>query len=619
MESQPEEQITLNDQAELSSFLDTNYSGWNSNRHNRKVEADLEGASVPAELAKDVQLERVVLGFWFNGRTTIRELSATTTEGLEAGSSLLSQIKPAAFDYLVKRFEHTSNPYLKAHYGLILWNAPKGHKHIKYIHGAFDSLLEALTGADCSDETMRNCVAILRQICTIAADVKYRQEDVVTAVLERFNNDIPFERKGRNQLFTLITEHPKLFRPETSAILATARNLFEEDFEAEDFFACQKIVRLAPPFAQGIGLNVQEWHYKTGRACEGLARARLDDSSGLIPYKFYTDAAKAYQLSGDKEAERQALQHIQNLKGDLRFVKVLYQLTDDEAKTLIADIKQETELILSLDTDTIIYYLSTSERTLPNYADIQQQAANINTSLMDIIPSSYMDINKNVQQPRGDAKEDDPIGKIRSIYSYNLSRQQHILVNIFIKGCKRGKITFPALRDYLNEYSWIAQLLTEKDLDGNIIEYTWQGLLYPAIEEFFKQLNLAVQESPETPPSFVLCLDSLTLKVEGMLRELLQRAGGPTIATYKKGDLREVYFDDLVDMAQESGFLKENEAYFFRYVFTGLSRNIRNDIAHSYYRLPEYYSLQKTVLVLCAVLRLTRFAFTPRPATTESE
>ena len=143
-------------------------------------------------------------------------------------------------------------------------------------------------------------------------------------------------------------------------------------------------------------------------------------------------------------------------------------------------------------------------------------------------------------------------------------------------------------------------------------------MLYPAIEEFFKQLKLAVQELPEIAPCFVLSLDSLTLKVEGMLREMLQRAGGPTIVAYQKGDLREVYFDDLVDMAKESGFLTENEAYFFRFVFTGLSRNIRNDVAHAYYHLPEHYSLQKTVLILCAVLRLSRYNFTPRPVTTES-
>lgn len=616
MEPQPEKQITLNNQAELAYFLDKNCSVL---MNARELRDRLKATNPSADLASTINLEDTVLGFWFQGCTIRREWSATTTEGLEIGSPIPNQMKPEALDYLVKRFEQTSNPYLKARYGLTLWNA-KGHKHIKYIHGAFNSLIEALKKAECSDEGgLRNCNNILRQMCAIAAGIKYKQEDAVSAVLERFSNNVPFDRKGRNQLFTIITQHPKLFRSEASAIIETARILFEENFEAEDFFACQHISKLAARFAQGINLDVQEWHYRTGRACEGLARARLDDSSGLIPYKFYTDAAKAYQLSGDKDAERQALLKIQNLKGSLRFGKVSYQMPDDEAKILIEGIKQETEHILSMDIDEIIYYLSSSERILPNYENIHQQVAKMDSSFFDIIPSSYMDINKNVQQPTNDAYKEDSTGKVRHLYSIHLSIQQHILVNVFIEGYRNGKITFPALSAYLDRHSWIAQPLTENDLDGNTIEYTWQGILYPAIQEFFKQLDLVLQESPETPSSFVLCLDSLTLKVEGMLRELLQRAGGPTVAAHRKGDLKEVYFDDLVYMATESRIITENEAYFFSYVFTGLSRNIRNDIAHAYYHLPEHYSLQKSVLVLCAVIRLTRFNFIPRSTTTESD
>ncbi|WP_162056245.1 hypothetical protein [Pontibacter pamirensis] len=235
-------------------------------------------------------------------------------------------------------------------------------------------------------------------------------------------------------------------------------------------------------------------------------------------------------------------------------------------------------------------------------------------SFADMLSSSAIDVNRNIQQQKSDGSDDIPAEKINRFYSINLSLQQQLLVTLLVDGCRSGKLTFSALRDYLDENSWIAQPMTETDFDGNIIQYTWQDLLYPALTEFFKQLSIIVHEAPDASPSFVLCLDSLTLKIEGMLSELLQRSGDPTITTHKKGDLREVYFEDLVDMAKERGLLTENEAYFFRYVFTGLSRNIRNDIAHSYYHLPVYYSLANTVLVFVAALRLFRFKLTSEPA-----
>jgi len=612
---EPETPITLATEAELNTFLDTTCSYLVDNRD---LKARLKTAQISPELTGFVELEQVALDFWFDGCVAKREFSAITNTGEEVGSPLPSELKPGALDYFVQRFEQSTNPYLKARYGLLLWNAPSPYKRLQYLQGSLDSCLEALSKTVCNGYGLNNCLDLLCHAYAVATTVSYRKADVITSIRDRFTNKISFERKGRNQLLNLITKQAKLFRPDALEILAAARDLYEENNTEEDFYASQQVAKLTARFAQGNNLGVQEWHYLKGKAYESTAQKRQSDESSLMPIQFYTRAAQAYKLAGNEAAEQQALQKAQDLKNNLRLATVTIKLPDEYNQMLQEDIKQRTEHLLNFDSASIFSFLGSSEDIIPDYTALLEQVPKFGFSISDIASVIAIDVNKNLQQTGSDTIDGVPTEKLRDSYSFMLSVRLNYLFPLFIEGCRTGKLSFTALSDYLDQNSWIAQPLSGTDLDGNTFEYTWQPLLYPALEEFFKQLELATQEAPVTLPSFVLCLDSLTLKIEGLLRELLQRTGGATLATHKRGDLREVYFDDLIKMALENQLMTDSEYFFFRFLFTPLGQNHRNNIAHSYYRLPKFYSLGSMILVFCAFLRITHFQLFAKPAPTES-
>jgi hypothetical protein len=603
---------TLASISDLAIFMDTNCKFL---LNDRDLKTNLDAANYAPELSEYINLEQIALGFWFEGCTAKRAWAVTNDAGEEEGSPLISQFKSAAFDYLGHRFEQSRNPLLKARYGLLLWNAPKPYKHIRYIQASLDCLLMALDQTDCTGiYWQQGCIAILNQACAVSTTAKYRKEETITAALDRFTNKTPFDRKGRSHLFKLLTEWPKLFRSNAPSILETTRILFEESYEAEDFSACQHIADHAAPFAQGSNLDVQEWHFRKGKAYEGMARKRLSDENSFVSIDFYTRAAQAYQLAGNEAAERQALQEAQKLKNNLRFKAMPIELPDDFSKKLRDSINQGTKNLLSFDSNTIFDYLARSEEVIPDYAAIKQSVSQLGFSISDMASVLSIDVNKNFQREKSDTTDGVPTEKLRDSYKFALTISLQHLIPLFLDGCRAGKLTFSALQNYLNESSWVAQPLSEHNLDGKKTEYTWQYLVFPALEEFFKQLQLLVQEDQSSQPNFVLCLDSLTLKIEGLLRELLQLKGTTTLATSKKKDLREVYFDDLLNMAIQSKLLNESEAFFFRFVFTPFSQNIRNNIAHSYYHLPDHYSLQNMILVFCALLRLLKFQLIEKPA-----
>lgn len=591
---------------DVASFLDTNCHTWNS-IHDRDLAAELKVATAPTEIASAIQYEQIALGIWFRECSAEREFSATTIEGQTVGSPLPNELGSDALSYYQQRFDQTTNPLLKARYGLILWNAPKPIKSGRYATAALDSLLNALSQADCIGGR-RDCLDILRQACAISTRFRHREADTAAAVLDRFTGAIPYEQGGRARILALITEQAQLFRAHDSAgtILPTAIALFEERFVAADYDTCEYICKLAAPFAQGSKQDPREWHQRLGQSYEALAAQCLSDDSSLMSIEFLARAANAYQLAGDQDAETRSLEQAQALKDKLRLGVVTTEFTQEQSQMLADDIKRQTEAILSLEADNICRHLATSPRALPDFVEMKQKAAKENqSSFLDLVSTVYIDENRNTShEPSGADDNERNMRHAKRAYSMGLLLRMQYTGHLFIEGYRQGKFTFETVRGYLERHSWLAQSLPESDMSGNTIEYSWARLILPGLESFFQQLSKVADGSGE--PDFVLCLDSLTTKLEGLLRELLQRAGASTITT-KQQDLREVAFDGLLDLAQEKKLLDENECYFIRYVCLSEGKNVRNSVAHGYYHHVHQYSFEKAILIVMVLLRLSAF------------
>ncbi len=626
MHPAPEDPVLLSTPADLAHYLDTSCHNWSLYYAGQDLPSTLKATSYPTELAATVNAEEVALDVWFKDCTPERKCSLTNDDGQTWGSTLPHELTPLPYDYYQQRLEQSTNPYLRARYALLLWNAPKPYKHIRFAQAAIDNLFTALDTAGCLDaESSRNCIELLKQACDLIVTVRHREADAVSAVVGRFTGAIPFEHGNRTSLLRIITKHPKLFKSaDPELILAASFALYTHYFQNKDFFTCENICKLVAPYVQGLGRDPREWHQRLGQAYEGEAANRpARDDSSLMAIEFYTRAAKAYQLAGDSAAEDAALQCVQTLKPKLKLHAITTEFTAEQTQLLMEDIRLQTDLLLKHGPNEILDFLACSDRVIPNHAEIKEKAAEEKPSFLSAISTIYIDGNKNTSHgdkspPKAksntkdaateaaEKREKELNKRVSQSYSLALSFRLQYLMPIFIEGYRTGKINYETFCQYLETHSWTAQTIIEQDITGEAIEYTWQPMLRPGLQEFFTQLHKFIHEGP-TASSFVLCLDSLTLKIEGLLREVLQKMGAHTIATHKRHDLREVFFDDLLDLALTKALLNENECYFLRYVFTPLGKNLRNDIAHGYYHLSERYSIQKVVLLVIALLRVTGF------------
>jgi hypothetical protein len=105
--------------------------------------------------------------------------------------------------------------------------------------------------------------------------------------------------------------------------------------------------------------------------------------------------------------------------------------------------------------------------------------------------------------------------------------------------------------------------------------------------------------------NFVLCIDSLALKFEGILRDFAKVIGAPS-QVHSKGWNREAYIEDLLEDEKIKSFLHEDDVLLFKYLFTSQGQNIRNNVAHSFYKF-HHYKPELMILIILAVLRISKY------------
>ncbi len=189
-----------------------------------------------------------------------------------------------------------------------------------------------------------------------------------------------------------------------------------------------------------------------------------------------------------------------------------------------------------------------------------------------------------------------------------------LLINeIFLEALRKEKMSLEIVVDFLQKHSWYGKTFEKKMPDGETIAFKWLGFLTPALHEYFSQMRMFLLNPAINHPNFILTIDSLILKLEGLLRDLCEFSGITTFYTTKDNKGRNLVREkDINALLYEEDIKKlfdEDELLFLRYLLiekAGL--NLRNKIAHSLVNIHDY-NFDNTHLLMLALLRLARFDF----------
>jgi hypothetical protein len=345
--------------------------------------------------------------------------------------------------------------------------------------------------------------------------------------------------------------------------------------------------------------------------------------------KLATDAESKANRSCVSFAEN-ALRIYQQLKlsGDINRVEKYY--SDLRGKFRLSEIRQElpkelkdnmsdriSKAVSESDKKSIIqYFIST-----PWYDSIQnikEHSIELSkqTVLLSMLPTSIMDKFGNTVDVFYTDEEKEKFN-FWNTYTYNFQIGTQTMHRFFIEAYKAKKLNYASVLSYL-ESTWFNDIIV-RNYHGQQVEVKPIETLKPGLKRIFEELDKFFSDNTHQC-DFVTVTDSLTLKVEGLLRYFCEKIGIATFKTRQKGSdklVMEKLLDDLLaDIAHEPPFKPEQKTNFdeedrilIKYVLAekaGL--NLRNAVAHSLMDVFEY-SFELVVVLFCIIIKLSKYKF----------
>jgi hypothetical protein len=319
------------------------------------------------------------------------------------------------------------------------------------------------------------------------------------------------------------------------------------------------------------------------------------DPNGVFDVSSLLKAAIFYKKAGEKEKSNEVLRSIEQRKPDLYMNSVEHTYDASEERVMLRDgVKQ----MIDDDRFVIFVHLALNPHMLLTTDDIQPDP---DSAFLKGIQTTFFDRNIN---PRFLTKyEEDKKEKFFDIFIH------YEQVTIFyIQETKRQMAD--TKRDFLAEglayfrSSWFGTTLAKPVLSEEPELYQW----YPALEPALKLLiNIGEEHQLKAlSAEEQMAFDQLAVKFEGPLRDYCQLS---KVTTTRIKEEQVLYMDinELLASEEVAALFKKEDFELWQYVLTGSGYNIRNDVAHGFYRLADY-TVGKAQLLLLAYIRLAKYS-----------
>lgn len=547
----------------------------------------------------------------------------TNKEGKEIIYPTYANFNDHTYDYVANRLESTKNPVLRARYAHVLWLSPK--KQLKYAQIAVDAYFDLIGIYEKKDllepqnhygldiiNAIGNAVVIALKIRD--TDRLKRLKAEIKRLIFNFNSKSSCKFILRVRLIELMLDKKTIFIE--ADFDGVSKLLSDFSKELQDGHQRVTALNLGDKVDKKQGVSSQNWKLLTAQTYESMMQAHL--KSNLVAITFCTEAMKLYKELGEKGkvAELEKIYAQLRETAELKEIKIELNLEEHVKKC-----KEIASKIVSHSSEEILGFLAVSKDLFPKSAEIKKLTEEIlkKTALLGVIPTQAIDERGHTVQNFVTKEE---IFFFNTLSQYNLYLENHylpLIQEIIIEGITEKKLSSSILIDYLSKKSWIGKTL-DKTVQNERVNYSWLNLVAPSILEYFNKIDYCL--STNNYPNLVLCIDSLTLKLEGLLRDLCSRSGVTTFyqdtdkgghTIYLERDLNALLHDEKIGQ-----LFDEDDLLFFRFILVEKAGyNLRHRIAHS---LMNYwdYQIKDAHFLLLILLRLSRFDLKPTEQNTEN-
>ncbi len=339
-----------------------------------------------------------------------------------------------------------------------------------------------------------------------------------------------------------------------------------------------------------------------------------ESKANLSCVSFAENALRIYQQIELPDDISRLEKYYAELRGKFRLSEIRQELPKEHVDNMNAHI---LKAVAENDERGIIHHFITSPwyDTIQNIKDRSVELSK-QTVLLSLFPTSIMDKFGNTVDVSYTDEEKEKFNFWNS-YTFNFQIGTQTMHRFFIEAYKAKKLNYTSVISYL-EGTWFNEVIV-RNYHGQAVDVKPIDTLKPGIKKVFEELEKFFADNTYQC-EFVTVTDSLTLKVEGLLRYFCEKIGIATFKTRQKGFdklVMEKLLDDLLaDIAHEPPLKPEQKTNFdeedrilIKYVLAekaGL--NLRNAVAHSLMDFFEY-SFEHVVILFCIIIKLSKYKF----------
>lgn len=569
------------------------------------------------EKAKICQIEIDTLNFTTKSDAISYTFAGTDSEGNPFEYPNIKLFNDEDFVYLIKRLGETNNEYLKARYSHVLWHSPK--KHLDYAKTASESYLEIAKllyqEIDESDSKSLGIHVINTLENAILISSRLKDKSIFESA-KSFLLQVVCDFSHKDKLYVntsllfFMLDQNKFFKRDDLQGLETE---IYQIAQGEDDFRKIDILQLGKKIDIKLGNNNLYWDKEIAEYYESMSYKREDDTN-LVSTQFAQEAAKYYKLAKEEEKTQELTKRYQHLKENMKLGKFSTKIDLTEIMDFVRKFSDE---VSSKKIEEILPILMYDRNILPSYNELEKQAKEQkkNHPMQFLATTSVIDNNGHVSEYFS-TDEESMYHAILQNFDFSLQFcRSHLLREIFFKGVLKGNITTSDFIQFMRGKTWLGQNITRTFKQGEQEVYNWLNLIMPSINDYLVQLHFYLTNQ-NNHLNFVLCIDSLAVKIEGILRDMVNMGGGTSFfftpdkagrSVAREKDINALFHEDVI-----KNLISKDDLLFLKYLLVEKSGlNLRNKVSHSLFRHAQNYSIDYMNLLIIAVLRLAKNEYYP--------
>lgn len=604
------ESINIQNLDELYSLVETKVNTVNNLSKLTRAISNLASKTTDHAIKTKLKWECVVFDYYLKDGLLTPIHSTTKEDGSRVEYPSFDDLGADGVEYLKARAVACNSLYLAARYNQVLWNCPKPFKHFHYAKRAVDAYLnillsiKSLTAHNNYDQEV---IKLVKNTLALGLQAKYRVDECKV-----FIRELLFKRKKisphlKIALIRLMLEYPQFKAEDFDGCLTLIQIIGSRHRKQKtDYFVSKDIYETGLQVAQRTNTSTKIWNKRIGDVIVKMADFRSDDDSNMIPLSFLRESIIYYKQAGLESKVKEIERRYFELKDKLKLDKIEVPLNEEAAQALQEHFDLTTASLMAGTTEGIYGYLLTGKDLFPKLSSLKKMADARGGNFMDFAVTVRFDINNNISHQPDSNEARDKANLYDSYHLYINMSVLPLLHRIFIEGIKLGKVSFQSLIEFFYKNTWLGQEFTTYDSGNDIIKYRWIAIIAPSLHEYFLQTESALK-SDNVFTNYVMPIDSLTLKFEGILRDFARLLKIPTTVAGKGNTLREKYIEELLSEPDMQKYFDEDDRLFFSYLFVAKEgMNLRNNIAHCFYKFNNY-NFQIMHLLICAFLRLGKY------------